>query len=66
MSDYTTKLPKEVNLEGDWEVGLAEISYPQNWYTVLILQNDYFISYRNEDIILRMHADPGYYIIQKF
>ena len=61
MSDYTTKLPKEINLEGDWEVGLAEISYPHSWYTVPILQNDYFISYRNDGITLLMHADPGYY-----
>ena len=60
-SDYTTKLPKEINLEGDWEVDLTEISYPHIWYTVPILQNDYFISYRNEDITLRIHADPGYY-----
>ena len=65
VSDYTTKLPKEINLEGDWEVGLAEISYPHNWYTVPILQNDYFISYQNEDIILRIHADPSYYKIPK-
>ena len=61
VSDYTTKLPKEINLEGDWEVGLAEISYPHSWYTVPILQNDYFISYRNDGITLLMHADPGYY-----
>ena len=61
VSDYTTKLPKEINLEEDWEVGLAEISYLHSWYMVPILQNDYFISYRNDEITLRIHADPGYY-----
>ena len=29
LSEYTTKLPQEINLEGSWEVGIAEISYPR-------------------------------------
>ena len=28
-SSYKTKLAREIRLEGQWEVGLTEISYPQ-------------------------------------
>lgn len=31
---FTTKLNKPIHLAGEWEVGLAEISYPQAWYNV--------------------------------
>lgn len=34
VTHFTTRLNKSINLEGDWEVGLAEIVYPQSWYTV--------------------------------
>jgi len=28
LSDYTTKLPRDVALIGSWEVALSEIMYP--------------------------------------
>ena len=31
---YTTKLPKILDLDGAWEIGLAEIQYPHSWYNV--------------------------------
>ena len=37
QSQFTTNLPQEINLEGQWEVGLAEIQFNNN-YT--ILEND--------------------------
>ena len=33
-SDFKVQLPKSVSLEGSWECGLAEIQYPQSWYTI--------------------------------
>ena len=32
---FTTKLHKPLKLDGDWDVGLSEISYPRTWYNVL-------------------------------
>lgn len=34
LADFTTRLPNNVELTGDWEVGLVEIQYPHNWYNV--------------------------------
>ena len=31
LNCYTTKLYSTLRLDGEYEVGLAEISYPQNW-----------------------------------
>ena len=28
LTEYTTHLAKEIDLQGEWEVGLAEIQYP--------------------------------------
>ena len=34
LTHYQTKLPRRIELEGQWEVGLVEIQYPHNWYNV--------------------------------
>lgn len=34
IANYTTKLPQRIILEGEWEVGLAEISYTLSWYNI--------------------------------
>ena len=34
LTHYTTKLPKIMDLDGAWEIGLAEIQYPHSWYNV--------------------------------
>jgi hypothetical protein len=31
LNNYTTKLHSTLRLEGNYEVGLDEMSYPQNW-----------------------------------
>ena len=33
-SNYITKLPKRLQLDGEWEVGLVEIKYPHTWYNI--------------------------------
>ncbi len=40
MSQYITKLPQRLNLEGDWEVALVEIQIPQSWDNVQFHYND--------------------------
>jgi hypothetical protein len=34
LTHYTTKFPKITDLDGTWEIGLAEIQYPHSWYSV--------------------------------
>ncbi len=33
-TDFTTKLPTSISLEGDWEAALIDIQYPHNWYNI--------------------------------
>lgn len=33
-AQFTTKLPAEMDLAGEWSVALASIVYPQNWHTL--------------------------------
>jgi len=33
-SNFHVRLPNRIKLEGDWEVGLAEIIYPFSWYNL--------------------------------
>lgn len=34
LAHYNTRLAAPVDLQGEWEVGLAEVSYPLSWYNV--------------------------------
>ncbi len=34
LTHYTTKFQKITDLDGTWEIGLAEIQYPHSWYSV--------------------------------
>ena len=33
-SNYVTKFSRTLQLDGEWEVGLAEIDYPHAWYDI--------------------------------
>ena len=33
-SNFVTKLPRTLQLDREWEVGLAEIVYPHTWYNI--------------------------------
>ena len=33
-TNFVTRLPNNVDLEGQWEVGLVEIQYPHCWYNI--------------------------------
>jgi hypothetical protein len=34
LTEFTTKLSSTIELTNEWEVGLAEIMFPRNWYTI--------------------------------
>jgi hypothetical protein len=34
LASFTTRLPQVLDLDGFWEIGLAEIQYPHSWYNV--------------------------------
>ena len=34
IAHYVTKLPERIHLDGDYEIGLAEIIYPHSWYNI--------------------------------
>ena len=33
-TNFVTKLSRTLQLDGEWEVGLAEIVYPHTWYNI--------------------------------
>src|SRR5664279_2701702 len=41
---YTAQLPQPISLDGQYEVGLAEIIYPQTWYNIRNLDREYWIA----------------------
>ncbi|ELU03746.1 hypothetical protein CAPTEDRAFT_198648, partial [Capitella teleta] len=34
VANYTTRLPRDIELSGKWEVGLEEIQYSHNWFSI--------------------------------
>ena len=48
QSSYRTKLASPLILNGEWEVGLAEIFIPRNWFNVGEHNNDYTLTYKAE------------------
>ena len=61
LSDYTTKLPMDVCLEGQWEVVVAEILYPHSWFNVAgPRKNVLTFSHRDREGFTVIFA-PGYY-----
>ncbi len=61
INHFTTMLNKPIALAGEWEVGLAEISYPQSWYNVQSEELKWSIF---KDLSLKgsgYHIPPGIY-----
>ena len=34
LTHFTTRLPQMMDLDGSWEIGLAEIEYPHSWHSI--------------------------------
>ena len=60
-STYVTKLPKRFELNGEWEVGLAEIKYPHTWYNIKKGLNYIEVSTPRTTHFERIEITPGYY-----
>ena len=43
IAEFTTQLPRTIQLEGEWEVALAEIQYPRTWNNVGERQNRVYV-----------------------
>ena len=64
-SNFVTKLSRTLQLDGEWEVGLAEIDYPHIWYNVREGKNSVEI-YAPDNLHLvfktaEFSIQPGYY-----
>ena len=64
-SNFVTKLSRTPQLDGEWEVGLAEIVYPHTWYNIREGKNAVEI-YAPDNLYLvfktaEFSIQPGYY-----
>ena len=64
-SNFVTKLSRTLQLDGEWEVGLAEIDYPHIWYNIREGKNSVEI-YTSDKFYLvfktvEYSIQPGYY-----
>ena len=60
LTHYTTVLAQDVDLNGQWEVGLSEIQYPRSWQN--IQKNNCWINvYCNETLQETLNVPHGQY-----
>ena len=64
-SNFVTELSRTLQLDGEWEVGLAEIDYPHTWYNICEGRNSVEIYAQDKlDTVFQTveHSiQPGYY-----
>ncbi|ELU17619.1 hypothetical protein CAPTEDRAFT_207933 [Capitella teleta] len=69
VANYTTRLPRDIELSGEWEVGLEEIQYSHNWFSIQTsdavvfaysLESESSDGGENDEWHYRK-LDPGYY-----
>lgn len=49
LTHFVTHLPHELDLEGEWEVGISEIQYPHTWYNVMTEEVSVSIHYPDKN-----------------
>ena len=63
--NFVTKLSRTLQLDGEWEVGLAEIDYPHTWYNIREGKNSVEIYAPDKfDLVyqtVEYSIQPGYY-----
>ena len=63
QSQYSTQLASPIELEGRWEVGLAEIHIPTDWMNITSLNNSFTLRYSKSMPVMIKHSavkyDPG-------
>ena len=60
VAKYTTKLPRNIDLEGDWEVSLSEISVPVDFHNVSENQCHLKVT-TTKNVISTLYVPAGYY-----
>jgi len=59
-AQYTTKLPRSADLEGDWEVSLSEISVPVEFYN--LYENQCYLKVtKTRNVLETLYVPAGYY-----
>ena len=66
MTNFKTKLPNRIELEGRWEVGLVEMQYPHTWYNLRDGEGEFTIICTDPEgpisqIEIPVSISPGYY-----
>lgn len=61
VAHFKTKLPSEINLQGDWELGLAEISYPHTWQNIKNGEGWMMVKTERNGVFVRKILHDGYY-----
>jgi hypothetical protein len=61
LASYTTHLPSTVQLNGQWEVALVEVSYPRTWYNITAGQCYATIHDKRDNTATDVHIPEGYY-----
>ena len=59
-SNFVTKLSRTLQLDGEWEVGLAKMDYPHTWYNIRKGKNSVEI-YVPDKWFKEISIQPGYY-----
>ena len=59
-SNFVTNLSRTPQLDGEWEVGLAEIDYPHTWYNIREGKTSLEI-YVPDKWAQKFSIQPGYY-----
>ena len=59
LAHFTTQLAKEVDLQGQWEVGLSEIQYPHTWHNMN--EKEGWINFKKNNLEKRLVLPPGQY-----
>ena len=60
-SNFVTKLSRTLQLDGEWEVDLAEIDYPHTWYNIREGKDSVEI-YVPDKWFQEISIQPGYYV----
>ncbi|MED5363039.1 MAG: chromo domain-containing protein, partial [Bacteroidota bacterium] len=61
VAEYTTQLPRAIQLDGEWEVALVEIHYPRTWNNLRSKKSRILYMKDGKPPILNCEVPPGYY-----
>jgi hypothetical protein len=62
VARFITRLPERIRLEGDYEMGLAEIIYPHTWYNVDNDDGKYWIAHQGKTYLSSGYYENGFAI----